>query len=712
MTRPFDTITIEDVARLPRPGMAIPGSYQFTPDGRGLAYLHSAEGSLVQSLWLYDFDSGTRRVLAGPPPERPLSREEELLRERLRIREVGVTSYQFAREAPTRTILLPGGPKLRIIYGDREPIEIDGTGGVEAPRISPDGQRIAFVRAGDLYVMPAVGGEPLRLTHDAEDGLTNGLAEFIAQEELDRTDGFWWSPDSRRIAFIRADSRHIPRFPIVHQGKDALDIEYHRYPFAGQPNAILELAVVDTWTAETVWLDLGPDQDFYIADVAWRHDGLLAVQRLSRDQCHLAVLLFDPATGRVRSRFDERNEPWLNVDHNWRFLRSGELVWTSERTGFRHLYLYDPALDHVRPLTAGEWAVTSVVGVHEASRTVFFQATAESVLERHLYAVSLDGGEPRRLTSEPGWHTTAVSDDARYFVDTFSSLEHAPVTLLRTLDGSVEAVLFDNDGTSADSLGLVPPRLLTVDAADGTLLHGALYEPPEPARTPPPVIVSVYGGPHAQRVANEWSLTVDLRAQYLARQGYAVFKLDNRGSANRGLAFEAALARRMGTIEIDDQVTGVRQLAQRGLVDGSRAGIFGWSYGGYLSALALMRAPDIFSVAVAGAPVTHWEGYDTCYTERYMGTPADNPVGYHDGSVITHVARLEGRLLLIHGLVDENVHFRHTARLITALTAAGKPYDLLLFPEERHVPRDAAGLAYQERRLAEYFLTHLPPGGL
>ncbi|GAB4328328.1 MAG: S9 family peptidase [Dehalococcoidia bacterium] len=710
MTRPFDTITIQDVARLPRPGMAIPGAYRFTPDGTGLTYLHSAEGSLVRSLWLYELATGTKRVLAGPPPDRPLSREEELLRERLRIREMGVTSYQFAREASQRTILIPGGPKLRLLIGDAEPVEIDGTEAVEAPRISPDGQLVAFVRAGDLYVAPVRRGSPRRLTHDADDGLTNGLAEFIAQEELDRTDGFWWSHDSRQIAFIRADSRHIPRFPIVHQGKDDLDVEYHRYPFAGQRNAALQLAVVDIATGDTRWLDLGPDDDFYIVDVAWRRDGLVAVQQLSRDQRDLAVILFDPATGQARHRFDEHNEPWINTGHNWRFLRSGELLWTSERTGFRHLYLYDPHFGDARQLTAGDWMVTSVAGVHEASRTVFFQATADSVLERHLYAVSLDGGEIRRLTSDPGWHDTIVSDDGTRFVDTVSSLERAPVTSLRRADGSVETVLFDNDGASAASLGLSPPRLLTLEAADGTTLHGALYEPPDPARVPPPVIVSVYGGPHAQRVANEWSLTVDLRAQYLARQGYAVFKLDNRGSANRGLAFEAALAGRMGTIEIDDQAAGVRQLARRGLVDGSRAGIFGWSYGGYVSALALMRAPELFTVAVAGAPVTHWDGYDTCYTERYMRTPSTNPEGYREAAVMTHVHRLEGHLLLVHGLVDENVHFRHTARLITALTAAGKPYDLLVFPEERHVPRDAAGLEYQERRLAEYFLAHLPPG--
>jgi dipeptidyl-peptidase-4 len=221
------------------------------------------------------------------------------------------------------------------------------------------------------------------------------------------------------------------------------------------------------------------------------------------------------------------------------------------------------------------------------------------------------------------------------------------------------------------------------------------------------LIVSVYGGPHAQRVANEWSLTVDLRAQYLARLGCAVLKLDNRGSANRGLAFEAPIGGCTGIVEVDDQVAAVRELVSRGLVDAARVGIYGWSYGGYMTLMSLIRAPEVFRAGVAGAPVTHWDAYDTGYTERYMGTPASNPDGYRQSSVLAHVDRLQGRLLLIHGMIDENVHFRHTARLIVALAAARKDYDLLLFPEERHMPRDARGLEYQEQRLVAFFQQHL-----
>jgi dipeptidyl-peptidase-4 len=712
VTRPFEALTIEQVARFPRPGMVVPSRLGFTPDSTAVTYLFSEEGSLVLSLWRYDIAAGRRRALAGPPPastdERRLSLDEELKRERARLREVGVTSYQFAREASPQVLLVPGGGRLYVGIGDEAPREVPGAQGASDPALDNQGSRIAFVRDGDLHVVDVSGANLRRLTEGAEDGLTNGLAEFIAQEELDRDRGFWWSDDGRQIAYVRADSRHIPDYPIVHQGRDTVEVEGHRYPFAGKPNSFVQLGVVPVEGGATTWMDLGPNPDIYLARVAWRPDGVLTAQVLSRDQRTLRLLAFDAATGQARLLLEEHGHPWINLHHDARFLRSGEFVWSSEKTGYRHLYLQDADGGEIRPLTSGEWVVTSLVRVDQDRRVVYFSGTRESVLERHLYAVSLDGGEVRRLTPEPGWHSTAVSEDGAWFVDTLSGLSRAPVVSLRSTADGQPTLLFDNGGCSGESLGLRPPELATFSADDGTLLHGAIYWPPRrEAGTRCPLVVSVYGGPHAQRVADEWSLTVDLRAQYLAQQGFAVLKLDNRGSANRGLAFEAHLDRCMGTVEVDDQVAAVRQLAGRGLIDPERVGIYGWSYGGYATCLALMRAPDVFRVGVAGAPVTDWDGYDTGYTERYMGTPEENPDGYREGSVLFHVDALKGKLLLVHGMVDENVQFRHTARLMVALANAQKTYDLLVFPEERHMPRDAKGLEYQERRVLGYFIQNL-----
>ncbi len=714
MTRSFETITIEQVARFPRPGMAAPGAVRFTPDSKAVTYLYSDAGTLVRSLWRYDIATGERSVLAGPsgapgdePP--PLSREEELRRERARLRELGVTRYQFARDSARPTVLVPAGDRISVSVDGGLLRELPGVVGAVEPRLSGDGRLVAFVRDGDLFVAGVDESQPRRLTEGADDGLTHGLAEFIAQEELDRDAGYWWSPDSVRIAFVRADSRHIPKYSIMHQGAESVEVEEHRYAFAGKPNAHLDLGVVHVESGALRWMDLGPERDIYIARVAWRSEGCLAVQVLSRDQRTLKLLAFDAATGARELLIERKGDPWLNLDHDTHFLESGEIVGTSEETGFRHVYLWRPSEEAHRTLTGGRWVVTRIVSVDEAGRVVYFLGTRETVLERHLYALSLDGGEPVRLTSEPGWHDVAVAPDHSRFLDTWSTLDQGPRVDLRAIDGKVEATLFVSDEATASGLGLDPPELLTVKAADGaTELHGALYRPP-PASDPRPwpLIVSVYGGPHAQRVANEWSLTVDLRAQCLARLGFAVLKLDNRGSANRGLAFEAPISGCTGVVEVEDQVAGVRELVSQGLVDAARVGVYGWSYGGYVTLMALLRAPDVFRAGVAGAPVTHWEAYDTGYTERYMGTPEQNPEGYRESSAIAHVENLRGRVLLVHGMIDENVHFRHTARLIVALSAAQKEFDLLLFPEERHMPRDAKGLEYLERRLVTFFQQNL-----
>ncbi|MHC4470264.1 MAG: S9 family peptidase, partial [Planctomycetota bacterium] len=595
MTNRYDRITLEDVATFPRPGTAVPRNIAFTPDSGKVTFLKSAEGSLVLALWGHDVASGETDVLAEPPAEAAaeagLSREEALRRERARLREVGITSYQYAKDADPPVLLVPVRGRLLVQRGDGPLAEVAGADGALDPRLTRDGTKVAFVNADELFVADLVDGGVRRLTHDAEPGLTNGVAEFIAHEELGRSRGFWWSRDGSRIAFAQADSRHVPVFPIVHQGTDEVEVEEHRYPFAGKENAHVRLGVADVATGETTWLDLGPDPDVYLARVAWRADGSVAALVLSRDQRRMEWLVFDPETGARRSLLAESGEPWLNLDGNTRFLDSGEMLRTSERTGFRHLYLHAEDGRLVRQLTDGEWMVTLVLDVDEERRVARFEATKDGVLERHVYEVSLLGGEVTRLTEEPGWHHAVFSPDHSLYVDTWSSLEHAPRIFLRRVEGGDATALHDEPEHTAKALGLVPPELVTVEAEDGTLLHGAVYEPPaaDPAlaageSTPPgPAIVSVYGGPHAQRVANEWSLTVELRAQHLARNGYVVFLLDNLGSANRGLAFEGALARRFGTVEVQDQLAGARHLAARPDVDPERIGVFGWSYGGYMT---------------------------------------------------------------------------------------------------------------------------------
>ncbi len=711
------TLTLEEVAHYPRPGTVGPRQITITPDGRAVAYLLAALGSLTQELWTYDLASGERRQITDAAgrvvPEEDLSLEEQLRRERGRVRERGVTGYQFARAGGDGPLVLlaPLEGALYVRHG-AGPLELlAGSEGANAPRLSPDGAQVAFVRDGEIYVMTARGGLAHQLTEGAEDGLTNGLADYIAQEEMGRPDGYWWSPDSQRLAYVRADSRHIPVYPIMHQGRDTVSVEQHRYPFAGGPNVRVRLGVVaatGVGQPQTRWMDLGPDQDIYLARVDWRPDGTLTAQVQSRDQRTLRLVAFNEATGAATTLIEERGAPWLNLHDDLRLLKSGEMLWSSERDGYRHLYLYGAAGGEPRALTSGAWVVTDVAAVDEPRRIAYFHGTRDDVRQRHLYAVALDGGAVRRVTTGEGWRHAVVAPDAGLFVDAWSSLHVAPSVTLRRLDDSAPVAVLHDAATSAASLGLVAPELATFASRDGVELHAAVYLPPPAAGPGPyPLVVSVYGGPHVQRVADQWDLTVDLRAQYLAQQGFAVLKVDNRGSANRGLPFEAALAGEMGRVEVDDQVDGVRWLAQRAPIDTQRVGVYGWSYGGYLTCMLLMRASEVFAVGVAGAPVTHWDGYDTHYTERYMGHPGVNPDGYARAAVLAHVADLAGKLLLVHGLVDENVHFRHTARLLVALSAVQKDYDLVVFPEERHMPRAAQDLEYLERRVVGYLTRHL-----
>jgi dipeptidyl-peptidase-4 len=714
MPRP---LTLDDVARYPRPGMVVPAALAFSPDDALVTFLASPDGTLRQVLCSLDAATGQRHVLfdaaAGGVTDATVSREEALRRERLRERGLGVTAYAWADTG--RRLLVPVGGKLRVLDLDanREttiPVA-EGAPPVDA-RFSPCGKFVAYVQDAELHVAECFGGAPRQVTSGARGtGRTNGLAEYVAQEEMARHAGWWWSPDSSRLAFEEVDETHIPVYRIVHQGKDAVGEsaqEDHRYPFAGAANAKVRLGVVAATGGAPVWMDLGNAE--YLARVAWFPDGSLAAQLLNREQTELRLVRFDAATGRATTLLVETTDVWINIHDMFRPLKQGRgelaggFVWASERTGFRHLELRAADGSLVRELTRGEWVVELLRAIDEERGLLWFTATKDGVTERHLYCVPLAGGEPRRVTEAPGMHETVVDHRARTFVDFHHALDRPPTVTLRSLDdGRALAQVHDGaDDPRVAELGLVPPELVTLKSRDGVTLHAALYAPPG-ALGPRPAIVHVYGGPHVQRVSNGWDVTVDLRAQYLRQLGYIVFVLDNRGSWRRGLAFEGAIRHRMGDVEVRDQEDGVRWLVSRGLVDARRVGIYGWSYGGYMSLMCLAKAPGTFRAAVSGAPVTDWDGYDTCYTERYMGLPQSNADGYRAASVLTHAAQIRGELMLVHGLLDENVHFRHVARLVNVLNAAKKRHELLMLPDERHMPRDHAGRVYVEERMTEFF---------
>ncbi len=705
-------ISADAVARLPFPGTVVPGAIGFGPDGKTVSFLKSEDNSLNRVLWRAEVGKDAKpRVIARPPgggdTDANVSKEEQLRRERQRLRDTGITQVVRAEGADVVVIPLGGD-----VYLQKDGGELKRLTSTEAPEIDPkpsrDGSKVAYVRGGELFVVDVATGRETQLSRGAADGVTHGLAEFIAQEELGRFSGFWWSPDGSSIAYQQTDERHVPLFTIAHQGGPEFSTETHRYPFAGKDNASVRLGVVSVTGGATTWLSLAePNEDFYLARVDWEDAGNLLVQVLPRDQKSLRLLRIDVASGERTTLLEERSASFVNLHNDLRVLPdTGEILWSSERTGFRHLELRGEDGELLRTLTSGEWPVDAVLGASKTRREVWFAAGRESPLRADVYRVSLDGGPIVKVTDEPGTHKAVVSPDGEFFVDTFSNLEKPPVTTLRDRAGKVLATL---DDASADprlrEFRLSPPRLTEFKNRDGETLFGAYYAPiGAPAGKKAPLVVMVYGGPHVQTVTDSWALSADLSAQFLASQGFAVWKADNRGSSRRGLAFESALNRRMGEVEVRDQQDGVKFVAaSQPDADPSRVGITGGSYGGYMTLRCLLLAPETFHVGVSVAPVTDWDGYDTGYTERYMGTPENNPEGYRESSALTHAGKLRGDLLVIHGMLDENVHFRHSARLTSALVAADRPFAILPIPNERHSSRKVPERKYVAEKTAEFF---------
>ncbi len=719
-----EAVPVEEIARFPLPGMSIPSAFAFRPDDGLLTCLYSPDKSLTNLLYAFDLDTGSLRQYLSPPGEGEtednLTLEEKLRRERQRQRTLGITSYAWAGRQ--NRLLVPIKGALYVQDAEGAPLRLLVTadaGPVLDPKFSPDGEWIAYVQDAELYVVPYAGGEPHQITTGARGtGRTHGLAEYVAQEEMSRSSGFWWSPDSRKIAFAEVDETHIPIYRIVHQGKDQTGEgaqEDHHYPFSGKANAVVRLGVVSIDGGEPVWMQADQPDYHYIARVHWLPAGRLAVEFVNREQSGLALVGFDAATGQGSVILTEESPVWINLHDIFKPVRvtpcgpRDHFLWASERSGYRHLYLYRTDGKLVRAVTEGDWLVDSLAGVDDENGWVYFTATKDSPLENHLYRAPLAGGEPERLTHEPGMHSVLLDHGCKRFVDVYSTTAQPPCVALRALeDGHLLLELFRAEDERIEALNLQPPKIVTLHSRDGALLYGAIYRPPERfGPGPHPTIVQVYGGPHAQTVTNSWGMTVAMRAQHLRSLGFVVFLLDNRGSLRRGLEFEGAIRHRMGSIEVQDQVDGVRWLVEQGLADPARVGIYGWSYGGYMSLMCLAQAPETFHVAVAGAPVTHWDGYDTFYTERYMGTPETNPEGYARWNVMNFIPSMTGKLMIVHGLIDENVHFRHTARLINALNRARKPYELLLFPDERHMPRKAEDRTYMEERVRDFFVKHL-----
>lgn len=577
----------------------------------------------------------------------------------------------------------------------------------ESPAFSPDGSRIAYVRKSDLWAVERASGRETRLTATGTDHVFNGKLDWVYEEELANRRGgrsYEWAPDSSAIAYLRLDENRVPAFPIVDFMPVNGKVLPQPYPKAGDPNAIPSVHVVDLDGKETASFAPAPDDVYVAPQLAWTADGKQACFLvLDRPQTTLDVWLLPRAGGAPKKLLTETDAAWINALEPPHFLEDGSFVFLSERSGFLHLYRHAVNGAPMNAITKGDWMIDGPWTVDEKTGTVWFRANPNDPRERQVFVAKLDGSSMTRVTAEPGVHTLTSAPNAAYFVDSFSNVTSPPKTVIRTASGAVAAVLDEKPHALAGyELGSV--ELGSFTGADGTVFYTRLVKPAafDPAKKYP-VVVSVYGGPHAQLVQNAWSAGFD---RYLASKGFLVFTMDNRGSWGRGHAFETPILKNLGAQELKDQLEGVAELKKQPYVDGARIGITGWSYGGYMTLYAATHAGATFKCAMAGAPVVDWKLYDSIYTERYMKTPKDNAEGYRTSSPLLAAKDMGTKLLIMHGTSDDNVHMQNSIRFIDELMKARKDFFFVPLPRQKHGPRREA-LLYRNQRLVEWFEKNL-----
>ncbi len=701
-------LSIEDtVAEPPLAGRPAAGVTWLAGGSRFSYVVRKGSGDAeVSELWVEETAGGKKRMVVSTPalalPEEPAPEKKG------KPETASLEGYRWSPDG--RAVLVSGGDDLWLYDAVANSIKrlTSDRDKEEFPSFSPDGKRIAFVRKNDLFVIELDGRRETRLTRDGGEQISNGRLDWVYEEELASRDGrgYEWSPDGRSIAYLRLDDAPIARYPLVNYLAVPATVEWQPYPKAGQKNPRASFHVVDVDGVERGAVAL--DGDGYVVPAfSWTTDSRSACYRvLNRAQNREEVRLFTLAGGTSKTLFVEQAPDWVNVADPPRFLRDGRYVWKSERTGYAHLFVGRSAGGEPAQITRGDWLVDKIAGVDEVRGLVYFTATEENVRRRQIYRVSLDGTGFSRLTSSRGQHSPELSPDGRFLLDTFSTVAQPPVLSLMDPAGrEIRAV--DRPDSRLDEYELATTEEANVRADDGALLEARLVKPADfdPSRKYP-VVVFVYGGPHSQVVRDAWGATT-LLDHLLASRGFLVWSLDNRGAAGRGHAWEAPVFRDMGRRELADQLAGVRYLKTLPYVDGSRIGIWGWSYGGYMTLFALTNAPEVWKCGVAGAPVTHWRFYDTIYTERYMRTPAENPDGYERSAPLTKAKDLRAPLLLIHGASDDNVHLQNTLAFVDALARARKPYELQIQPREKHGFHGTDALTFRNQAIVRFFEEHL-----
>jgi len=676
-----------------------PETIKWSPDNTKFSFIQRDDTGEHGQLWYVDATSGEKKLLVSEARLAALAPAVDKIkdeREKERITRYHVAAYEWA---PDSKHLLFDSQGQLWLYTIENSTAVQITSATEPssdPKFSPDGTKLAYLRQHNLYVREVTGGQEKQITKptgdkDKDENLLNGEVDWVYAEELEVRSNYFWAPNGKELVYLQMDETKVPTYPIVNWLPTHPNVEMEKYPKAGDPNPAVRLGVVSAEGGKTKWISLTEDTDIYIPRFGWVRDGVLWAEVLNRAQDKLDLYFADAHSGRSRKVLSETApDGWVNVNNDFRILKSGNgFLWSSWRDGNTQLYLY--SFDEANPLAAdarlerqltkGDFELLSVEGLDENSGTVYFTCDKDDPRQRQLYSVKLDGSGFQRVSQQDGTHESNFADDSKHYVDEYSALLTPPSMSICTVGGACSKVW---DSRSVDDFGLIAPKFLEFKADDGTRLYGELLMPQDANADEIPLIVDIYGGPAAQTVRDHWMGATGLFHELLARSGFAIFTVDNRGTPGRDRKFQTAIRHEYGETELKDQLTALNQLfAQYPQLDRSHIGIWGWSNGGSMTLYALTHS-GAFQAGVSVAPVTDWRDYDSIYTERYQGLPKDNGKGYQDLRLSNVADKLHGSLLLVHGTSDDNVHFQNSVQMVEALIKAGKQFRFMVYPNKTH----------------------------
>lgn len=681
---------------------------QWKPDGSAFSFTELNPKTKVQDIFLHSVATGIKSRLVNGTDLKYGGKQ------------INMSYYQWTDDG--KFLLIEGPVKSIWRHSTQAPFYLynvstkkinalsNGNIHLRNVKLSPDGLKVGFVRNHNIYVVDLKSGKETAITTDGTQNILNGEFDWVYEEEFGLADAWRWSPDGREIAFWQLNQTREKVYHLIDEMGEYNTVFDLKYPKVGEQNAVVKIGVADLESGKTTWMDIGSNDDIYVPRIFWTNSsGLLAIMRLNRLQNNLELLMANANTGKSKTVITDSNNTWVDVRHDIIFLKqSNQIVWTSEMSGYNHAYLYDYNGKLINQITNGNWEVSSVDGVDENSGWVYLTGKKDSPIQQNLYRVKLDGSDFQKISGEHGWYNANYSPDYKHFIESYSNVSSPTSTTLRNADGSLVRVLVDGKIPALANYSMVYPQFVTFKTTDGTELNAYMIKPANfHSSKKYPVLVYGYGGPGSQMVVDRWGSTRTFWHQYMTEHGYIVFCVDNRGTGGKGKAFKDLSYLDLGKWSVHDQIEGAKYLASLPYVDASRLGFWGWSGGGYLTCMMMTKGAGYFKAGVAVAPVTDFHLYDAIWTERYMGSPIGNKKGYDSASVLTYADKLKGKLMIIHGTGDDNVHYQNTLQLMQKLIDANKQFDVMFYPNKNHRISGGVTQLHLFTKISNYFFNNL-----